>query len=475
LNKDYIAFEKRHGDKSKIEDAIVGNRRTQYEELISQDCYNYDTWFDYIRLEETEGNMEKTREVYERAVSNVPPLAEKRFWRRYVYLWINYALFEELQVKSVERTRAVWRACLQVIPHRDFTFGKIWLMAAQFEIRQKDLAAARKLLGQALGMCGKENLFRGYIEMEYQMGEIERCRSIYTKYLETMPHNCTAWKAFAQLEINVGETERARSIYEIAVKQSELDMPELLWKAYIDFELSESEAANVRKLYTRLLERTSHVKVWISYAQFEANEPPDEDADGKGEGGCGAGIEAARAVFKQGYSNLKAQGLKEERVLLLEAWIDAERKAPKSRRDIDSVNAMFPKKIKMRRTVVGDDGQEAGIEEYYDYTFPDDEKKVGGMKLLEQAMKWKMAAAAASAGSMKSTTNEDSDSDQEEEGDEDADTAGKSRGRSESESGEDGDTSRSSKKRRQESMGHDIDIDDASKSASSDEDEEDDK
>lgn len=59
-------------------------------------------------------------------------------------------------------------------------------------------------------MCGKENIFKGYIELELQLGEVERCRSIYGKYLEYMPHNCSAWQAFAQLEINVGEIARAR-------------------------------------------------------------------------------------------------------------------------------------------------------------------------------------------------------------------------------------------------------------------------
>ena len=37
--------------------------------------------------------------------------------------------------------------------------------------------------------------------------------------------------------------------------------PQLLWKAFIDFEISENEADNVRALFGRLLERTNHVKV----------------------------------------------------------------------------------------------------------------------------------------------------------------------------------------------------------------------
>lgn len=62
-------------------------------------------------------------------------------------------------------------------------------------------------------MCGKENIFKGYIELELQMGEIERCRAIYAKYIEKMPHNCAAWRNFAQLEANVGEAARARYVF----------------------------------------------------------------------------------------------------------------------------------------------------------------------------------------------------------------------------------------------------------------------
>lgn len=120
--------------------------------------------------------------------------------------------------EDMERAREVYRACLKLLPHKAFTFGKvgwaervgsrpalasrpactglgaqkcwsraclqaplplsiqlqrtspspgslplhntcsalqIWIMAAQFEIRQLRLDAARKILGMALGMCPK--------------------------------------------------------------------------------------------------------------------------------------------------------------------------------------------------------------------------------------------------------------------------------------------------------------------------------
>ena len=78
------------------------------------DGRNYDVWFDYARLEEsawrdlkdegaTAEEMDavagRVREVYERAVAQVPPGAEKRHWRRYIFLWLDYALFEEIETK----------------------------------------------------------------------------------------------------------------------------------------------------------------------------------------------------------------------------------------------------------------------------------------------------------------------------------------------------------------------------------------
>lgn len=59
-----------------------------------------------------------------------------------------------------------------------------------------------------------------------------------------------------------------RAIFELAVTQSDLDTPELVWKAYIDFEIGENEIENARKLYERLLEKSSHIKVRLRFFFF---------------------------------------------------------------------------------------------------------------------------------------------------------------------------------------------------------------
>ena len=41
---------------------------------IKSNPKNYDTWFDYTKLEESSGDIELVRDLYERSISEVPPV-----------------------------------------------------------------------------------------------------------------------------------------------------------------------------------------------------------------------------------------------------------------------------------------------------------------------------------------------------------------------------------------------------------------
>ncbi|KAL2621055.1 hypothetical protein R1flu_001260 [Riccia fluitans] len=400
LYRKFVSFEKQYGDREGIEDVIVGQRRFQYEEDVKKNPLNYDTWFDYARLEESVGDRERTREVYERAIANIPPAEEKRYWQRYIYLWINYALYEELEAEDMERTREVYRECLKLIPHKKFSFAKMWLLAAQFEIRRKNLSGARSLLGTAIGMAPKDKIFKTYIEIELQLGNIDRCRNLYEKYLEWAPANCYAWTKYAELEKQLGETERGRAIFELAIAQPVLDMPELLWKAYIDFEISQEEHERTRQLYERLLNRTKHLKVWVSYAKFEAGLPLEEESRAAEEGREPDAqvledqekqkILRARGVFERAFESFRSSApeQKEERAMLLEEWRDTERSFG-DLGDLASVQKKMPRRVKRKRPIISDDGTPAGSEEYTDYIFPEETGMAPNLKILEAAYKWK--------------------------------------------------------------------------------------
>ncbi|KAH6685226.1 pre-mRNA-splicing factor CLF1 [Plectosphaerella plurivora] len=393
LHKAYTTFEKQYGDQDGVEDVVLSKRRVYYEAQVKENPKNYDNWFDYTRLEETSGDADRIRDVYERAVAQVPPAQEKRFWRRYIYLWINYALWEELEAKDIDRARQVYKVCLDLIPHKKFTFAKIWLLKAHFEIRQGELTTARKTLGLAIGMCPKDKLFRGYVELELKLFEFVRCRTLYEKHIEWNPANCQTWIKFAELERGLDDLDRTRAIFELAVSQPVLDMPELLWKAFIDFEEEEGEYERARKLYERLLEKTDHVKVWISFAHFELNaSEEDEDEEDVGEDEERPIKEEAktraREVFQRAHKGMREKDLKEETVTLLNAWLSFER-THGSEEDVEKVQKQMPRRVKRRRRLEDD-----SFEEYVDYVFPaDDQQSKGVLDLLAMAQKWKQPAA----------------------------------------------------------------------------------
>lgn len=67
------------------------------------------------------------------------------------------------------------------------------------------------------------------------------------------PSNSAARIKYAELETQLQNFACVRAIFEVSVTQSALSMPELLWKAYIDFETEEGEREHcmsaVRALY----------------------------------------------------------------------------------------------------------------------------------------------------------------------------------------------------------------------------------
>ncbi|NXA07798.1 CRNL1 protein, partial [Sapayoa aenigma] len=387
LFKNYTIFEKKFGDRRGIEDIIVSKRRFQYEEEVKANPHNYDAWFDYLRLVESDADAETVREVYERAIANVPPIQEKRHWKRYIYLWINYALYEELEAKASKRTRQVYQACIELLPHKKFTFAKMWLLYAQFEIRQKNLPLARRALGTSIGKCPKNKLFKGYIELELQLREFDRCRKLYEKFLEFAPENCTSWIKFAELETILGDIDRARAIYELAIGQPRLDMPEVLWKSYIDFEIEQEEYEKTRNLYRRLLQRTQHVKVWISFAQFELSAGREER------------LQRCRHVYEEANKAMRSCEEKEERVMLLESWRSFEEEFGTDSTK-ERIDKLMPEKIKKRRKLQAEDGSDAGWEEYYDYIFPEDTANQPNLKLLAMAKLWKKQQQESEAAAM---------------------------------------------------------------------------
>ncbi|OAF68272.1 Pre-mRNA-splicing factor CLF1 [Intoshia linei] len=373
----YVLHQKKFGEEiGGIEDVIVGKRKIIYQQKVDLEPDNYDVWFDYIELCENENvSSEQIRELYEIAISNVPNHESKKLWKRYVYIWIKYAIYEEVITKEIEKSREIFNTLIDLIPHKMFTFGKVWLMYAKFELRQLNLKAARSILGRAIGMCPKSNVFQGYIDMELQLRQFDRCRILYEKYLCFNPKISSVWIKYSEMEILLGDDARARAIFELAIDQQFLDMPEIVWKAYIDFETDNSEFRKSRALYRKLIEKSSNnAKVWISFGMFEFEV---------------LGLDACNNVFDEGYKILRTENNKEHCVHLLAQWRKIA-KREKSKELLDKITKIYPEKVKKRKKIESLRGMDEGYEEYYDFIFPDEKVENKNLKLLAMAKNWKV-------------------------------------------------------------------------------------
>ncbi len=388
----YTRFEKQFGTMSSVEIPSLASGRIQYEEELAapEGAHDYDTWFRTTldskktptarsptrgaSQEQLEQAVKRVREVYERAIAQVPSSTEKRDWRRYIFLWLRYALFEELDIHDFSRTREIYKAAIAVVPHRRFTSPSCGSSMPASKCADSTSPPHARSWAPPSASRPKLKLFNSYIDLELSLKEFDRARKIYEKALEWDPTNSQTWVRFAELEKNLFDTDRARALFELGVGQAEraeegvgggLDMPEIVWKAYIDFEFGEREWERVDALYERLLEKSGHVKVWISYALSKVNQatameededearkttrtnkpqPPREltEEEQQQRHDRRAHLTSlARDIFTRAYASLKSRSLKAERVTLLEAWKTFERQHG-ARATLEDVEAKMP-------------------------------------------------------------------------------------------------------------------------------------
>lgn len=316
----FIAFERQWGDPQDIEKLLILKRSELLEERLSAAPTNYDAWFQLAELFSQYEKLSDAAAVYERACNTaIPPVSsERRLWKRYIFLWLERAAFLEAKVGDIDAADSVYRDVLKCIPHEKFTFGKVWLQYAKFLIRTTGtLDIARRLLGQAIGKCPKRSLFRGYISLERKADSRTRVRTLYQKYIDWgLGKQLDAWIEWATYEAEIGDLDRSFAIFEMAIRPEFLETNEFCWKAYVDHCIRFStDPELVRSLYERLLQLTQHVKVYLSYASFEAESGEEQ---------------RCRTIFRRGYDALDDASLEQERMLLIEAWkeFDSNQKCP---------------------------------------------------------------------------------------------------------------------------------------------------
>ena len=299
LSDEYVKFEKKYGSNENLEDMIINRRRVNFEKKLKENKMDYDLWFDYTKLEEEYGTENSCREIYERAIANVPPIKEKKYWRRYIYLWINYALYEECICNNLKVTEEIYKNILDLIPHKEFTFSKIWILATNFYIRQKNLDKVRKLFGISMGICPRKKIINSYINLELQLGNNDRVKKIFQNFIQKFPGDSEIWTNFGKFEESIEEYQAAEILYINAIKfLIENKNYSGLYQIYtnlIDLYLSNNLKEEKNKIHKKItkkfedllkdkkimetLDKNEKMNLWIKYANYLGRSKKLEEMD----------------------------------------------------------------------------------------------------------------------------------------------------------------------------------------------------
>lgn len=405
--EDFSEFERKYGGIGDTDSTLRLKRILQYEKDIEEDSHDYDAWWEYIKLQENEKPNNEIISVLEKAVSTKPKHKSKlTSWRRYVFLWIKLAWYQELKMLDIDAARTTWKKAHDVMSKESFSFAKLWILYAEFELRNNSdgLEVARKILGRAIGHTSKKQLknkiFKHYIALEKKLGEWYRVRKLFEKWLElSLIHDHSqgtdtgllVLKEYVVFEQSLNESERCVGLYQAVIEfKNELD-PETendnYLLSYIDFLKEEMLYDIARQVYRDKLAVAPSAKVWITFALFESQILSPNQMD-ELESATGDEVQflledhhlkATRAIFEEAFKYYRNQKDSENAIRILEAWKDYE-EAHGSQSTLKSVVDKMPTAVRKRHTV-------NGVEEVYiDYVFP--EPKPVTNKFLANAQKW---------------------------------------------------------------------------------------
>ncbi|PPS94001.1 HAT (Half-A-TPR) repeat containing protein [Cryptosporidium hominis] len=339
----------------------IKHKLQNYRDKLLHNPQDFDILFDYIIFITQYLELDSVLQEYENLVFN-HNISDVVSWEKYLHSYLLLIYFFEInQDVNSPNIHKLYNSFIQSIKNNQISeiniaeletkqsesnitndeknniFAKVFIYFSNHQLRIGDLNKARKILGIGLGRVPCTNLFDHYIDIEFKLGNFDRCRVLFTKYIEYDPVSTNSWIKYMQFEYNLCEIKRVISIAESAISMPELDSPEIIWQYYIELMINEKNIEFADSIYKRLLEKTQHIQVVINYSTFIISKLHDNKLN--------------REFILGILNKYKERQLDYQRSILLKYWLSLEEKLasknidPESNIWIEIVNRLLPRTI----------------------------------------------------------------------------------------------------------------------------------
>ncbi|XP_044173478.1 protein RRP5 homolog [Acropora millepora] len=253
-----------------------------FDRLVVSSPNNSVVWLQYMAYHLHTANIEKAKEVAERALKTISFREEQEKMN----VWVGLMNLENLYGTQESLLKVFERALQQNEPKKMFfqlagiyartnkmeladqlyqtmikrfsQSKKVWIGGLSFYMKQGNLEKGRKLLQRSLKTLPKRKHIDTIVQfalLEFKHGEPQRGQTMFESILTNYPKRSDLWSVYLDMMIKQGDSEPVRQIFErvIHVNMSSKKM-KLFFKRYLDFERKHGDALSIEKVKTKAME-----------------------------------------------------------------------------------------------------------------------------------------------------------------------------------------------------------------------------
>ncbi|ODV64285.1 Rrp5p [Ascoidea rubescens DSM 1968] len=253
-----------------------------YERLLIGDPNSSTLWVGYMGFQLSLSEIEKAREIGERALKTIfyREEEEKRnIWIALLNLENSFGTDETLdkcfkkscqymdsltmhkRLLYIYRSSSKVEKAIELYNSMIKKFGSgvsVWIEYGEFLVEQNKNDEARELLGKALGVLPKRDhldVVRKFATIEFQKGDPEQGRSLFEGLIADVPKRLDIWNGYIDQEIKQDEKEKVEELFErLIVRKMSKKQAKFFFTKWLNFEETKKDEKAVDYVKAKAIE-----------------------------------------------------------------------------------------------------------------------------------------------------------------------------------------------------------------------------